>query len=262
MAIPKIFVSSTCYDFVILRTELRSFIETLGYEPVMSEYSDVLYDYRVHTQSSCLQEIPNCDMVIFIIGGRYGGKSIPQALDLLDIEKLKEKGPSTELLENKKDLSITQLEFLKSIQTGIPVFTFVDTGVMNDYEFWKRNKENGINNKIEYPHIEKQETAKYIFNFIDYIGSLHNGNSIASFSNLDNIKNHLRKQWAALFQRFLKEQRDKVQADILKHQNQMNSGIPKYESKWQREKNIAKETELIKKSVAENMKNELKRAGL
>ena len=36
MAGLKIFVSSTCFDLSILRSELRNFIASLGYEPVMS----------------------------------------------------------------------------------------------------------------------------------------------------------------------------------------------------------------------------------
>lgn len=55
--------------------------------------------------------------------------------------------------------------------------------------------------------------------------SLHNGNGIFSFSKLNDIKAHLRKQWAALFQLLLKEQRNETQANMLKHQNLMNSNI-------------------------------------
>jgi hypothetical protein len=49
MAGPKIFVSSTCYDLSMARDQLRNFLIGLGYEPVLSEYSDVLFDPRVHT---------------------------------------------------------------------------------------------------------------------------------------------------------------------------------------------------------------------
>ena len=59
MAGLKIFVSSTCFDLSILRSELRYFIASLGYEPVMSDYADVLYNPRQHTHSSCIDEITN-----------------------------------------------------------------------------------------------------------------------------------------------------------------------------------------------------------
>jgi hypothetical protein len=80
MPSPKVFVSSTCYDLGMAREQLRSFLIGVGYEPVMSEYSDVLYDPRQHTHSSCLQEIPNADIVVLLVGSRFGGIAIPEAL--------------------------------------------------------------------------------------------------------------------------------------------------------------------------------------
>lgn len=225
MAAPKVFVSSTCYDLSVIRTELRLFIETYGFEPVMSEYSDFLFDYREHIHSSCLEEIPYCDMVILIIGGRYGTKSVPQVLDRMDIERLKEKGLSKEILKDKENLSITQLEFLQSINHDIPIFSFVSSSVMNEYYTWERNRESGVLDKIIFPSIERQETAKYIFEFINFIYLLHKGNSITTFSKLDEIKTHLRKQWAALYQRLLREQRNKDKENI-----QLNNLIKKIDN--------------------------------
>ena len=86
MARPRIFVSSTCYDLAMLRGQLRSFIEGLGYEPVMSDYNDVVFDPRGHTHSNCLDELATCDMAILVIGSRFGGKVIPQALEKVDLE--------------------------------------------------------------------------------------------------------------------------------------------------------------------------------
>ncbi|HBE5548536.1 TPA: DUF4062 domain-containing protein, partial [Escherichia coli] len=36
MAGLRVFVSSTCYDLSLLRSQLRIFIQNLGYEPMMS----------------------------------------------------------------------------------------------------------------------------------------------------------------------------------------------------------------------------------
>jgi hypothetical protein len=52
MAKLRVFVSSTCYGLGVLRTELRPFIASLGYEPVMSEFSDILYDLHVYRHIS------------------------------------------------------------------------------------------------------------------------------------------------------------------------------------------------------------------
>ena len=83
MAGLKVFISSTCYDLSLLRSELRSFILSLGYDPVMSDYADVVYDPRIHTHTSCIDEVANCDMLVVIIGSRLGGKSVPENLRVL-----------------------------------------------------------------------------------------------------------------------------------------------------------------------------------
>lgn len=206
MAIPRIFISSTCYDLGNARDQLRNFILNLGYEPVMSEYSDILFDPRTHTHTSCLNEVQNVDMLILLIGSRFGGQAIPEALSTVDIEKLEKSSFDTEILDNPEKLSVTQLEVLKSIEYSIPVFAFVDEKVMHDHFVYQKNKD--LSDKITYPSIEKQETAKYIFEFINFLQHRIKGNSLIKFSNIEDIENHLRKQWASLFQRLLKEQKE------------------------------------------------------
>lgn len=74
MAIPKVFVSSTCYDLQEERSQLERFIYNHGFQPILSEYSGVYYDVDTHTHESCVNEVSNCDMFVLIISGRYGGK--------------------------------------------------------------------------------------------------------------------------------------------------------------------------------------------
>lgn len=209
MPAPRIFVSSTCYDLGVVRSELRSFIDDIGYEPHMSEYSDLLFDPRIHTQTSCLQEIDGCDLLIVIIGRRFGGKSIPAAIKAVDFSAIESASISTEVLKSKENLSITQLEVLKAIEKNVPVFAFVDAGVLNDHFTYEKNKDKSVATEIEYPNVERQETARYIFEFINFIRHRSSGNSVIGFTHLDDIRVHLRKQWAALFQRLLYEQRFK-----------------------------------------------------
>ena len=72
MASPRVFVSSTWYDLRYIRENLKYFIRTLGYEPVLSEEGSVFYDPKIHVQDACICEIPNCQLFILIIGGRCG----------------------------------------------------------------------------------------------------------------------------------------------------------------------------------------------
>ena len=113
MAGLKVFISSTCYDLSLLRSELRSFILSLGYDPVMSDYADVVYDPRIHTHTSCIDEVANCDMLVVIIGSRLGGKSVPEALEKVDFASLENISKDSALLSKDTPVSITQLEVLK-----------------------------------------------------------------------------------------------------------------------------------------------------
>lgn len=207
MAQLKIFVSSTCYDLSMVRGELRNFIINLGHEPVMSDYNDVLFDPNDHTHESCIKEIPNSDVVILIIGSRLGGKALPKAINHLDIEKLKSLSKNAKVLDNTENISITQLEILKAVDSNIPIFTFVDARVLHDHLLYEKNKDKGIIEQIEFPSIEKKETAEYIFEFINYLRFRSKNNSISEFNKISDIEDFLKRQWSALLQRLLYEQR-------------------------------------------------------
>ena len=211
MARLRVFVSSTCYDLDVLRSELRPFIAGMGYEPVMSDYSDVLYDPRSHTHDSCLKEVPGCDMVILIIGSRFGGLAVPGAFAQLDFTALEKLSTRPGVLETKERLSITQLEVLKAVEQSIPVYAFVDDKVMHDHHVYERNKDKAdIIDQIEFPSIQKRETARYIFEFINFLTHRVTNNSITSFTRLEEIRLHLLGQWSQLLQRLLMESRTKT----------------------------------------------------
>lgn len=207
MAGLRVFVSSTCYDLSMLRSQLRVFIQSLGYEPIMSDYEDVLYDPRVHTHTSCVDEVGNCDMLIVIIGARFGGKATAEALAKIDFEKMKKDDRKVGQLKEEEYLSVTQLEVLKAIENGMPVYTFIDKKVWHDHSLYEKNKLSEIVDKIVFPSIEKQETAKYIFEFINFVRLRTKGNNIFTFEKGVDIEEILKKQWSSYFQRLLYEQR-------------------------------------------------------
>jgi hypothetical protein len=211
MARLRVFVSSTCYDLDVLRSELRPFVSTLGYEPVMSEYSDVLFDPRSHTHDSCLKEVPGCDMVLLIVGSRFGGTAVPGALEAIDFSVMQQASAKPEILLAKEKLSITQLEVLKAIEQGIPVYAFVDDRVLHDHHVYERNKDKkGIVEQLDFPSIQKRETAKYIFEFINFLSHRVTNNGIIGFTRLEEIRLHLLSQWSQLFQRLLHESRTRT----------------------------------------------------
>lgn len=81
MAIPRVFISSTWYDLKYIRENLRYFVRTLGYDPVLSEDGSVFYNPGLHTHDACLTEIPTCQLFVLIIGGRFGGISRAGPID-------------------------------------------------------------------------------------------------------------------------------------------------------------------------------------
>ena len=70
---PKIFVSSTIYDFQDLRSALKYWLQEYGYETQLSEYNDFQKDLTLNSYDACLKSIENCDYFILLIGGRRGG---------------------------------------------------------------------------------------------------------------------------------------------------------------------------------------------
>jgi len=202
----RVFVSSTCYDLDIVRSELRPFIVNCGYEPVMSDYSDVLFDPRLHTHDSCVKEVVGCDVVVLIIGSRFGGTAVPAALGSVDWDAVAGMSTSPTAVLSKDKLSITQLEVIKAVESSVPVYAFVDERVLHDHLVYEKNKDNPlVVDQMVFPSIQKKETAKYIFEFINFLSHRLTGNSVIGFSRLEEIRLHLVSQWSQLFQRLLEE---------------------------------------------------------
>lgn len=179
MANPKVFVSSTCYDLKYIRENIRYFIHTLGYESVLSEEGDVFYDPKIHTHDACVAEIPNCQLFILIIGGRYGGKY------------------------KTEEYSITNAEYKKAIELKIPVFTLIEQSVYSEHLFYTKNKKNSDvdEKKIIYPSVDNIK----IFEFIDEVRKSSINNAFAPFRNFNDIEAYLKKQWAGMMYSFLQK---------------------------------------------------------
>lgn len=70
---PKVFVSSTIYDFRDLRSAIKMWLEEYGYEVLMSEFNDFPQCPEVNSYESCLNAIDQSDYFLLFIGGRVGG---------------------------------------------------------------------------------------------------------------------------------------------------------------------------------------------
>ncbi len=205
----RVFVSSTCIDLGSHREQIRSLLLRMGYDPVMSDYSDVLYNPAKHTHASCISEVQNADMVVLLIGSRFGGTAVPEALSELDAGVMSAKLTGDLSASEEAKYSITQLEALRAIDLGIPIFTFVDAKVYADHHTYTKNKDEDFADRISYASIQKPETSKYIFEFITFLTHLSSNNALTTYNNFGEIEAHLIKQWSGLFQMLLRDSRAK-----------------------------------------------------
>ena len=187
MAIPRVFISSTCYDLSEVRDALVTFIKSFGFEDALSERGDVFYHPDLHTHESCIREISNCHILVLIIGGRFGG---------------------TYKADTSK--SIVNAEYEAARELNIPVFTFIKKDVLHDHKLYERNK-NNVN--ITYPSIEKQEYAKNIFEFINAVRKSPINNGLFDFQFSRDIEEILKKQWAGIFYEYLSEKANKAKLE-------------------------------------------------
>lgn len=180
MPIPRVFISSTCYDLADERDNLSSFCSGFGFDVALSERGDVFYHPDLHTHTSCVREIETCQLFVLIMGGRFGGKYI-----------------------SDKTQSITNAEYSAARELGVPIFAFVKQDVLNDHNIWQRNMDKSFANQIHYPSIDKQEHALDIFTFIDQVRLAPTNNGFFGFKVTRDICEFLRKQWAGLMFEYL-----------------------------------------------------------
>lgn len=215
MAAPRVFVSSTCYDLQDVRNNIRSFIHEYGYEPVMSEFGDIFYDYKLHIQDACISEISKCQLFLLVIGNNYGS--------LYHKNKMHYDNPD----------SVTLREFKKSLSDDIPKHIFINRFVEYDYKNYRKALERALTKEftkdIDDNDTEKvtQETRKrfdntyhfpsenykYLFYFLDMIYDLKTNNAIYPFEVSEEIKSHLKKQWASMMHTTLTAPRDTIAHD-------------------------------------------------
>jgi hypothetical protein len=192
MAIPRVFVSSTCYDLGEIRDGLVSFINSYSYEPILSERGDIFYHPDLHTHESCVKEMENCQLFILVIGGRFGGQYVA---------------------DRKK--SVVNAEYRAARECGIPVYCFVKSQVLEDHRLYEKNKEKKtIVKEINFPSIEQQEYAQDIFEFINEVKNSPVNNGVFEFDYGRDIQEILRKQWAGMMYDFLLKRKQRNELEV------------------------------------------------
>ena len=171
MAHPRIFISSTYYDLKSVRADLERYIKDRGFDPVLNERGQIPYGSDEKIEEYCYREIEHCDILVSIIGGRFGSSS------------------------SHDPYSISQKEFKTAIGLGRPVYIFVEKFVLAEYETYKKNKES---KDIEYASVDNVA----IYKFMDEVFSLPLNKP---FETSSDITDYLQEQWSGLFQHLLRE---------------------------------------------------------
>lgn len=176
MAKPRIFISSTFYDLRQIRAELDKFIESLGYEPVRNEEGDIPYGKEKELQDYCYREIENVDILVSIIGSRYGSQA--------NVE------------EKEKEYSVSMRELKTAYEKNKHVFIFIAKNVLTEYETYLLNKNT---ENIVYKFVDNPS----IYRFIEEVKAWSHNNNIKEFETADDITHYLKEQFAGLFKQFM-----------------------------------------------------------
>ncbi len=185
MAKPKIFISSTYFDLKQVRADLDRFIHDQGYESVLNELGNIPYGKDDKLESYCYKEINNVDILVSIIGGRYGSES--------SVEKN----------------SVSQMELKTALELNKQVYIFIEKNIYHEYRFYLENK--GIPD-VKFTYADNVK----IHEFIEFVEGLPNNNTIHGFDNSLDIISFLKEQWSGLFQHFLQDNTKQKEVNIIK----------------------------------------------
>lgn len=194
MAKPRVFISSTFYDLRYVRGDIERFVRELGYEPVQYEVGGVSYSAKAPLEESAYHEIAFCDIIVCVIGGRYGTDS------------------------STREGSITQNELKEALARGVQVYAFVEQNVLTEHETYKLNKGSP---ETQYRYVDNVK----VFEFIEKIYALPQNNPIIPFQTSADISAYLQTQWAGLFQRFLQEEKRLSEIKVLDEMKSVSSTL-------------------------------------
>lgn len=196
MAKPRVFISSTFYDLRQIRSDIDMFIEGLGYEPIRNEEGDIPYGKEDALEEYCYKEIKSVDILVSVIGGRYGTESI------------------------RNNSSITQMELKTALKENKQVYIFIEKNVLSEFETYLLNKDKDVT----YRFVD----TKKVFEFIEEVKNLRFNNNIKAFETASDITRYLKEQFAGLFQRFLEDQTKIKEVSLIMNLERTSQNLNKF----------------------------------
>jgi hypothetical protein len=204
----RVFVSSTVFDLIDVRAEVRQFLEELGVIPVLSDYASngFLSVPDANSIEACAENVRSCDAVIMIVSQRYG-PPLNKVLSYLS-----------------EPLSATHYEYRAAKEANIPVFLYARDKLVAEWNIWKkqgRPHELGRVGLLWTPIIGAGgwDNASRLFAFLDEHARLHDEakNWITSFSDSVQLKQAIENQIGIVAKRqlFIKRLVDGLVPEVL-----------------------------------------------
>ena len=164
--IPNIFLSSTVADLKYLRDGLRDAVADLAYNPVMSDHGEVGYLNPTTAAASCYRSVKQCQIVVLIIGKRYGGV-------------------------DHEGISVTHKEFRAAKEHEIPTITFVESQVLNYKEVFEADPSAAM-----WDAFKGMDHPRETFTLIDEITNSPTYNGLIPFTSVAQAQRILKTQIA------------------------------------------------------------------
>jgi hypothetical protein len=162
--VPTALLSSTYFDLNQVRADLFDFLkDDLGHAVLASEHNSFPIDPDANTIENCRRRVEReADVLILIIGGRYG---------------------QVDLTSEK---SVTNLEYLAARAKGISIYAFIEKRILAHYDNWCKNPDNKFTDCID---------NRKLFEFIKTIRDVHKV-WMVPFERAQDIVSALRSQFA------------------------------------------------------------------
>lgn len=168
----KIFISSTATDLIDIRAELLHIIPKWGFVALGYEEPGFPKPLGINPHDICLKAVDKCDILLLIIGGKYG--SLYEGID----PNYRDKG-----------LSITRCEADLAYKSGKGFITFIRDTVWNEWKSYNSFLIKG-NSSESFPLFYVDDYR--IFEFIDE--TVKRKKYIDPFNNSVQLKEYLKGQ--------------------------------------------------------------------
>ena len=160
---PKVFISSTIYDFKDLRSAIKYYLEELGFEVWLSDYNDFPKSLDKNTIDECINTLEKADYYILLIGARVGGyydKENKISITRIEYQKAYELAKSGKI----KCIFFIRDELQKIKYDRQALESFLEENDMKQKEISLEDQ-----NKIIHHQSSFVNDAEVIFDFIDEV---------------------------------------------------------------------------------------------